>query len=389
MEEQDRIELINNIPLHDIKGRTTFEQLMALFLGLADRYHEHDEYITKVEAVDIYATKVYIDTKVNKKETDIDNIDLSLYITKLELENKKYLTKIPDEYVTLEEINKMGFITEEQDLSAFAKKDYTNSKIAELKQYVIDKPFALKTYVAEIDAMVDELEVDVADLKVKFADLRTDIDELKKNQGIVTPPTPDEPEPEPVYYTITYDLSSNMSLSNKATTIIENSQYETTLNVYPGYKADFVQVYMGDTNITGSAYQEHLDRIFISKVTGNISIKITTVEDEIGCPDISSHGYTSGAGSNLECYVQMNISVPGLGTASSITCTIEWRPGMVTGTYYDGGTQSAYNVIGGTSFLFHLGQCPNNGAGFNYKYTITYVYDSGESGTVSGAMIAG
>ena len=180
-----------------------------------------------------------------------------------------------------------------------------------------------------------------------------------------------------------------MSLSNNVATIIENGQYETKLNIYPGYKADFVQVYMGDTNITGSAYQEHLDRIYISKVTGDISIKITTVEDKIGSPDVSSHGYTSGTGSNLECYVEMNISVPNLGTASSITCTIEWRPGMVTGTWYSGGSQTAYDVIGATSFLFHLGQCPNNGAGFNYKYTIVYTYKSGETGTVTGSMIAG
>lgn len=383
MADIERIEKINNIPLCDEEARNILNELKELFDTLADKYHTHDNYITKTKAADLYATKEYVNSKYLDKEIKINNIDLSLYITKEELANKGYLTKIPDEYITLDELNSMNFITQHEDLSKFATKDSTNNKIAELKQYVIDKPFALKTYVAEIDAIVDELEVDVADLKNKFASLRAEIDEIKNNQGIVNP------EPEPVYYTITYDLSSNMSLSNNATTIIENGEYITELNIYPGYKADFVQIYMGDTNITGSAYQENLDRIYISKVTGNISIKITTVEDEIGLPGISSHGYTSGTGSNLECYVQMDISVPNLGTASSITCTIEWRPGMETDTYYSGGTQSAYDVIGGTSFLFHLGQCPNNGAGFEYKYTITYVYDSGESGTTTGAMIAG
>ena len=120
MEEQDRIELINNIPLHDIKGRTTFEQLMALFLGLADRYHEHDEYITKVEAVDIYATKVYIDNEefygatnigynptVNGQtlsiETNILDFDRDIYGKTIKLQ---FLERIRDEkkFSSIEEL---------------------------------------------------------------------------------------------------------------------------------------------------------------------------------------------------------------------------------------------------------------------------------------------
>lgn len=359
MEEQDRIELINNIPLHDVEGRTTFEQLMALFLGLADKYHEHNEFITKTEAADKYATKVYVDTKVNEKEADTNSIDLSLYITKSELENKKYLTKIPDEYVTLEEINSKGFITEEQDLSSFAKKDYTNNKIAELKQYVIDKPFALKTYIAEIDAMVDELEVDVADLKTKFANLRTEIDEIKNSES------------EPIYYTITYNLSNNVSLSNNETTILENNKYEATLSTDSGYEIDSIQIYMNSIDITETVYQNN--KISISEVTGNVSISITTAKTEIGPPSISVSG--SKSGSNYYVTISVSSKVP-----VDINCSVSSDTG--------GDSQSASGITS-TSFTLNAGTYPTDGSALHYEYSVSYYYPStGESGSTSGYQLA-
>ena len=71
---------------------------------------------------------------------DDEDIDLSEYAKKEELPTKtselendsNYLSSIPDEYITENELNKKGFLTEHQDLSEYAKKEYVDEKIANI-----------------------------------------------------------------------------------------------------------------------------------------------------------------------------------------------------------------------------------------------------------------
>ena len=97
---------------------------------------------TDIPSVEGLATKSYVDENIAKVATSGD-IDLSNYVTKdtvytkaqtdalipsvpskvSQLENdSNYLSSIPEEYVTDTELNAKGYLTEHQDLSAYALK---------------------------------------------------------------------------------------------------------------------------------------------------------------------------------------------------------------------------------------------------------------------------
>ena len=76
-------------------------------------------------------------------------------------------------------------------------------------------------------------------------------------------------------YAITSNLT-NASLSNKATSVVENASYTTTVTASNGCTIDTVTVTMGGTDITSSAYNSSSKTITISAVTGSIVITVTT-----------------------------------------------------------------------------------------------------------------
>ena len=86
--------------------------------------------------LDVYATKDYVQSEIEKIDINTDNIDLSNYATKEELPTKvsqlendlNYLTNIPEEYITNEELNNKGYLTEHQDISGKADKTELFSK---------------------------------------------------------------------------------------------------------------------------------------------------------------------------------------------------------------------------------------------------------------------
>ena len=57
-----------------------------------------------------------------------EEVDLSVFYTKEEIENKGYLTDIPDEYVTETELDNKGYLTEHQDITHLATKEELNTK---------------------------------------------------------------------------------------------------------------------------------------------------------------------------------------------------------------------------------------------------------------------
>ena len=146
---------------------------------------------TDIPSVEGLATKSYVDENIAKVATSGD-IDLSNYVTKdtvytkaqtdalipsvpskvSELENdSNYLSSIPEEYVTDTELNAKGYLTEHQDLSAYALKteiptvpsldgyattDYVNNAVAnvpttDLSNYYTKAETYSKT---EVDTLV-------------------------------------------------------------------------------------------------------------------------------------------------------------------------------------------------------------------------------------------
>lgn len=120
--------------------------------GLDHAISELKELISKIDSGEIdlsdYVTKEELQSKLDSLHIDVDlsayttkeelttaisNIDLSSYALKAdiptvptkvsELSNDSgYLTAVPDEYVTDSELEAKGYLTEHQDLSAYAKK---------------------------------------------------------------------------------------------------------------------------------------------------------------------------------------------------------------------------------------------------------------------------
>lgn len=73
------------------------------------------------------------------------------------------------------------------------------------------------------------------------------------------------------YYSVTNNLT-NVTNSNSASSVLEGESYSATLSVLSDYNLTDVQITMGGTNITSSAYNGESREIYIASVSGNITI---------------------------------------------------------------------------------------------------------------------
>lgn len=73
------------------------------------------------------------------------------------------------------------------------------------------------------------------------------------------------------YYSVTNNLT-NVTNSNSASSVLEGESYSATLSVSSDYNFADVQITMGGSNITSSAYNGESHEIYIASVTGNITI---------------------------------------------------------------------------------------------------------------------
>lgn len=93
--------------------------------------------------------------------------------------------------------------------------------------------------------------------------------------------TPDSVQPinPATMYTITNTLS-HASNSNAAESVEENTAYLAAITADTGYTIDSVTVIMGGDDVTSTAYTVATGVIYITAVTGNIVITVTTTENE-------------------------------------------------------------------------------------------------------------
>ena len=186
---------------------------------------------TDIPSVEGLATKSYVDENIAKVATSGD-IDLSNYVTKdtvytkaqtdalipsvpskvSQLENdSNYLSSIPEEYVTETELNAKGYLTEHQDLSAYALK-------TEIPTVPSLDGYATTEYVN--NAIANVPTTDLSNYYTKSETYsKTEVDTLVANSGgsssggttEPTEPTPTPtPEPEPtVTHNVTIESSSN------------------------------------------------------------------------------------------------------------------------------------------------------------------------------------
>ena len=195
---------------------------------------------TDIPSVEGLATKSYVDENIAKVATSGD-IDLSNYVTKdtvytkaqtdalipsvpskvSQLENdSNYLSSIPEEYVTDTELNAKGYLTEHQDLSAYALK-------TEIPTVPSLDGYATTEYVNNAIANVPTTDLSNYYTKAETYS-KTEVDTLVANSGgsssgggttEPTEPTP-TPEPEP---TVTH----NVTIESSTNTIKVGGSYKT------------------------------------------------------------------------------------------------------------------------------------------------------------------
>ena len=185
---------------------------------------------TDIPSVEGLATKSYVDENIAKVATSGD-IDLSNYVTKdtvytkeqtdelipsvpskvSQLENdSNYLSSIPEEYVTETELSAKGYLTEHQDLSAYALK-------TEIPTVPSLDGYATTEYVN--NAVSNIPTTDLSNYYTKNETYsKTEVDTLVANSGGsssgggTTEPTTPTPTPDPTpteTYNVTIESSSN------------------------------------------------------------------------------------------------------------------------------------------------------------------------------------
>ena len=196
---------------------------------------------TDIPSVEGLATKSYVDENIAKVATSGD-IDLSNYVTKdtvytkaqtdalipsvpskvSQLENdSNYLSSIPEEYVTDTELNAKGYLTEHQDLSAYALK-------TEIPTVPSLDGYATTEYVNNAVSNIPTTDLSNYYTKAETYS-KTEVDTLVANSGgsssggttEPTTPTP-TPEPEP-----TPTPTHNVTIESSTNTIKVGGSYKS------------------------------------------------------------------------------------------------------------------------------------------------------------------
>lgn len=128
----DKIE--DNIEVIDNSIGELYDRSDVLDSSIAKLFDEQKDYATSA-MLDNYYTKGQDDSRYNNILTELENKQpkgnyalkgdipsLYGYATENWVEDKKYLTKVPAEYVTETELEGKGYLTEHQSLSDYAKK---------------------------------------------------------------------------------------------------------------------------------------------------------------------------------------------------------------------------------------------------------------------------
>lgn len=128
-------------------------------------------YATKVE-LENYDTSEQVDAKINAIK--IPEVDLSGYAKKSDIPDvSRFITEIPSEYVTETELNAKGYLTEHQSLEGYAKiTDIPDVSGFALKTEIPSvEGLATETYVNEKIAAIPEVDLSGYALKTEIPDV--------------------------------------------------------------------------------------------------------------------------------------------------------------------------------------------------------------------------
>ena len=256
---------------------------------------EQEEQLNKIPEMEASINNINESLNTKANTSDIPTNTSELY------NDSGFLTSIPSEYVTEQEMNEAianvssgGSV----DLSGYATKDELNTKAnisdipTKTSKLTNDSGFLTSIpseYVTETE--MNEAIANVSILNQNgntplriWAGTQQEYDELLTYDDSIVYLIEGRSSVIVTRYTITNNLT-NVSTSNSANSIAEGSSYEAKLSVSTGYNIGNVSITMGGVNITSTCYNNKT--INISSVTGNIVITAEAVEST-GTTDMDS-----------------------------------------------------------------------------------------------------
>ncbi len=240
----NEVKSINGISLCDRSLREKINIVLSELKKLDNSDHNHsDKYLSREEASLIFVSKTYVSNEISRFQKDFT---LSDYITKTELNNKKYITK---DYAD----------------NKYATKVYTDAKVKELETYIKNKlnELAALQRLNKIRILLNSLDLQLKELETNLPKLESDLNStLNKN------------------YAITTKFTGEIELSNKVTVVGAGKSYSTQISsTGSNYEFNTIKISMGGADITNSvltSISTLRKQITIPKVTGNVIITAST-----------------------------------------------------------------------------------------------------------------
>lgn len=232
--------------------------------GVAQTVAEDKSVDITVPTVDV--DKNYVDTELAKKANTSDIPSLDGYVTDEELNAKGYLTEVPSEYITEEELTAKGYLTSHQDISSKVDKVNGKSLIADTE---IERLKSVKNY-------------DDTEIKTELAKKANSTDVTKEISDKIAEVVSDAPESFNTLKEISDWISgheNDASAMNSA--IKDNKNAITTLQTD---KADKTEIPIVPTNV--SEFTNDAEYLTEHQDISNLVVK----EEGKG---LSSNDYTS------------------------------------------------------------------------------------------------
>ena len=256
---------------------------------------EQEEQLNKIPEMEASINNINESLNTKANTSDIPTNTSELY------NDSGFLTSIPSEYVTEQEMNEaIANISSggSVDLSGYATKDELNTKanISDIptKTSKLTNDSGFLTSIPSEYVTEREMNEAIANVSILnqngntplriWAGTQQEYDELLTYDDGIVYLIEGRSSVIVTRYTITNNLT-NVSTSNSANSIAEGSSYEAKLSVSTGYNIGNVSITMGGVDITSTCYNNKT--ITISSVTGNIVITAEAVESP-GTTDIDS-----------------------------------------------------------------------------------------------------
>lgn len=162
--------------------------------------------INDVGYINTVPNEYITEAELNAKKYLTQHQDLSAYAKKTDLpvvptkvsdltNDSGFINKIPDEYITESELNAKGYLTEHQDLSNYALKSEVATDVSQLNndvKYVTEKQLTDKDYATEnyVDTAISDVRASIKEVDLseyaKTSAIPTKVSQLTNDKGYIT-----------------------------------------------------------------------------------------------------------------------------------------------------------------------------------------------------------